>query len=222
MNFWEKDLCKAIQSLSWQKFRHRLLLFLQIGRSKLLTMENYLLLLEQCRFLLVVARLFLDAKLNLLFWRRSFRNMYMHPIGLIELFGVGAAYHVWKDSLANRKAIFFCDNWAALDVYVKGSSSQRSWRTLLKSLEEIDMEAKSLIWMARIPSQSNISDAPSRGDASSLGFLKPFSIVSASCPVTGKCLESIISWSRLGILKVKHGRCMFDTTMVFKLHHPSF
>ena len=118
---------------------------------------------------------------------------HVHPIGLIELYGVGAAYHVWRDGLSNRKAIFFCDNWAALDVYVKGASSQRSWRTLLKSLEKIDMEAKSLIWMARVPSQSDISDAPSRGDVSALEFLKPYSTVAASCPVTGKRLESIIS-----------------------------
>ena len=118
---------------------------------------------------------------------------HVHPIGLIELYGVGAAYHVWKDRLSKRKAIFFCDNWAALDVYVKGSSSQRSWRTLLKSLEKIDMEARSLIWMARVPSQSNISDAPSRRDISALEFLKPNSTVAASCPVAGKCLESIKS-----------------------------
>ena len=99
---------------------------------------------------------------------------------------------MWQDRLSNRKAIFFCDNWAALDVDVKGSSSQRRWRTLLKSLEKIDMEARSLIWMARFPSQSNISDARSRGDISALEFLKPPSTVAASCPVTGKCLESII------------------------------
>ena len=117
---------------------------------------------------------------------------HVHPIGLIELYGVGAAYQVWREGLSNRKAIFFCDNWAALDVYVKGSSSQRSWRTLLKSLEKIDIEARALIWMARVPSQSNISDAPSRGDVSALEFLKPYSTVIASCPVTGKRLESII------------------------------
>ena len=124
---------------------------------------------------------------------KNWLQEHVHPIGLIELYGVGVAYHVWKGNLANRKAIFFCDNGAALDVYVKGSSNQHSWRTLLKSLEAIDMEAKSLIWMARVPSHSNVSDAPGRGDVSSLEFLKPFSIVSASCPVTGNALESIIS-----------------------------
>ena len=54
------------------------------------------------------------------------------------------------------------------------------------------MEAKSLIWMARVPSQSNISDAPSRGDVSALKFLQPYSIAAASCSVTGKWLDSII------------------------------
>ena len=44
---------------------------------------------------------------------KTWLQEHVHPIGLIELYGVGAAYHVWKDSLANRKAIFSCDNWSA-------------------------------------------------------------------------------------------------------------
>ena len=81
-------------------------------------------------FLMVVFRC-LGAELIL---QSAWLQEHVYPIGLIELYGVGAAYHVWRNALANRKAIFFCDNWAALDVYVKGSSSQRSsraWRKLI-------------------------------------------------------------------------------------------
>ena len=47
------------------------------------------------------------------------------PVGLTELYGVAVAFSLWRPLLQGRRIIFFCDNWTAIDVYVRGSSPLR-------------------------------------------------------------------------------------------------
>ena len=43
----------------------------------------------------------------------------------------------------------------------------------------------SLVWFARVPSQSNLADAPSRGTLQDLDFLCPMKVVNPRCPMLG-------------------------------------
>ena len=74
----------------------------------------------------------------------------IHPVGLTELYGVLVAFGL-------------CDTWTAIDVFIKGTSQLRMWRQLLLQLEKIDDSVNALVWMARVASQSDVSDPPSRG-----------------------------------------------------------
>ena len=114
-----------------------------------------------------------------------------HPVGLTELYGVVVAMKQWAHLLRGRRVILFCDNWTAIDVYVKGTSPLRLWRQLLLELERLDNDAESLVWMARVPSASNVADPPSRGKWDELSFLQPFERCFPSCPITGKALTSL-------------------------------
>ena len=91
----------------------------------------------------------------------------------------------------------FVDNWPALDVLVKGTSFQRRWRELLLLLEDPD-EDSFLLWVARVPSKSNVADHPSRGSVKELLFLRPFRCVKPKCPVTNVSLNSLIAEADLG------------------------
>ena len=91
----------------------------------------------------------------------------------------------------------FVDNWPALDVLVKGTSFQRRWRELLLLLEDPD-EDSFLLWVARVPSKSNVADHPSRGSVKELSFLRPFRCVKPKCPVTNVSLNSLIAEADLG------------------------
>ena len=122
----------------------------------------------------------------------------VHPIGLIELYAIGVALKTWSDQLQNEKSIFFCDNWAALDVFVKGSSTELLWRCLLLEIETIDMETRSLMWMSRVPSSSNIADPPSRGSLKELSFLEPICLDRAVCPCERVSLEPVVSEAERG------------------------
>ena len=114
-----------------------------------------------------------------------------HPVGLTELYGVVVAVKQWAHLLRGRRVIIFCDNWTAIDVYVKGTSPLKLWRQLLLELERLDNEAESLVWMARVPSASNVADPPSRGKWDEISFLQPFERCFPKCPITGKALASL-------------------------------
>ena len=97
-----------------------------------------------------------------------------------------------------KNLIFFCDNWAALDVFVKGSSTESLWRSLLLDIEIIDMETRSLMWLSRVPSASNIADPPSRGSLDELTFLEPICLDQAFCPCERVSLEPVVSKAERG------------------------
>ena len=85
-----------------------------------------------------------------------------HLIGLVELYAVVLARFVWGDFLDNRRAMFFIDHVGVLSALIKCSSRDELWRSLLVSLEKADA-VPCIGWYARVPSQSNPSDPPSRG-----------------------------------------------------------
>lgn len=113
-----------------------------------------------------------------------------HVIGLVELYACVVALIHWKPKVGSRRAILFVDNWPALiNVLVKGTASLPEWRRLLFFLEDPCKE-NFMLWVARVPSASNISDGPSRGSLEELEFLKPFECVQPICPVTKRRLIS--------------------------------
>ena len=114
-----------------------------------------------------------------------------HVIGLVELYACVCALKHWSEFIPSRRVILFVDNWPALDVLVKGTSQQLSWRRLLLVLEEPSDEVF-LLWVARVPSSSNVADHPSRGSLAELAFLKPYSVIYPKCPISGVCLKSIV------------------------------
>lgn len=75
-------------------------------------------------------------------------------VGLVELYAAAVALTRWKERCLRRRAMAFIDNWTALGVLTKGSSSQPSSRYLLMLLEDPSDFVISLVWFARVPSQS--------------------------------------------------------------------
>ncbi|CAE7474182.1 unnamed protein product, partial [Symbiodinium sp. CCMP2456] len=92
-------------------------------------------------------------------WSKSGKK---HLIGPVELYAVVTARRCWKRFLDGARALFFVDHSGVHAACVNGSSHDKLWRGLLLKLESAD--AFPMIgWYARVPSQSNPSDAPSRG-----------------------------------------------------------
>jgi hypothetical protein len=86
----------------------------------------------------------------------------------------------------------FVDNWPALDVLVKGTSLQLEWRDLLLLLED-PLEDNFMLWVARVPSSSNVADHPSRGSIKEL-VLEAFQMRRAclSCDETPSQIHNLL------------------------------
>ena len=116
-----------------------------------------------------------------------------HVIGLIEMYACICAIYNFSDVLRGRKFILFVDNYPAQDCIIKGSSSEPVWRELLLVLERIDQQVSSYMWVCRVPSESNISDCPSRGSLKEVReILGDVSIRDLKCPLSGDVLDSCI------------------------------
>ena len=81
-----------------------------------------------------------------------------------ELFPVLLVKEHFKHSLYNRRVVHFIDNDPAKHGLIKASSNSEHSQAIIKAFHKIEMHWPSVSWFARVPSASNIADAPSRGE----------------------------------------------------------
>ena len=79
----------------------------------------------------------------------------LYPIVLVKL--------ILASKLCDRRVLFYVDNDPTRDGLISGSSESESSRALLYLMAHLQIISPSFNWYARVPSFSNIADAPSRG-----------------------------------------------------------
>ena len=89
-------------------------------------------------------------------------------IGQIELYAVLVMRRFLKDDIAGRRTVFWCDNEAARFGLIRNESHSRSMDVMLRAFAKVEDESLSFTWISRVPSASNPSEAPSRGDGQSV------------------------------------------------------
>ena len=85
-------------------------------------------------------------------------------IGQAELFPVLVSRLTWKERLRGRRVIFFIDNDSARFALIAMHSPVLASRHIIWEVASLDVEVATLNWYARVPTASNIADAPSRLD----------------------------------------------------------
>ena len=111
-----------------------------------------------------------------------------HLIGPVEAYALVMARVLWHQHVAGLRCVYFVDNFAVLDAFIKGTSPSSHFREALRSFEEKERVEASWPWFSRVPSDSNCADDPSRGEFTHLlerGYVRdkclcPYS----SCEVT--------------------------------------
>ena len=86
-----------------------------------------------------------------------------HIICQIELYAMVCLRKMLATRLTRRRSIFFVDNDSARYAIIKGRSGSESMCLLAHAFHELDDLTPTYWWIARVPSFSNPSDAPSRG-----------------------------------------------------------
>ena len=71
---------------------------------------------------------------------------------------------VWRSELRGQALLTFVDNDSARHALVSGYSPVTSSCELLSASAQLDAELRLAQWVARVPTSSNIADAPSRLD----------------------------------------------------------
>ena len=81
----------------------------------------------------------------------------------LEVLPVLLSRHVWAARLQDRSHIAFVDNDGAKDGLVAGYSANAVACDLISRVTAADIMLGALPWYDRVPSLSNVADAPSRG-----------------------------------------------------------
>ena len=94
-------------------------------------------------------------------------------IGQAELYPLLIAKLTWREKIKGKRVMFFVDNESARLAMVKAYSPVIPSLKIIMESMHFDYEENCSSWYARVPTSSNIGDAPSRMVVSELlKFLK--------------------------------------------------
>ena len=79
-----------------------------------------------------------------------------------ELLAVVLCLKLWKKKLMNRPCVVYVDNNSARDVCISGNARTFPGSSLVQTLLETEDSVCVNAWYARVPSESNVADGPSR------------------------------------------------------------
>lgn len=80
----------------------------------------------------------------------------------LELLGAIMAMHCWKDTLCGDLSVLFVDNEGVKHALIRGSATGRCAKLLIEFNLSVEAEFSSQTWFARVPTEANIADWPSR------------------------------------------------------------
>ena len=96
-------------------------------------------------------------------------------IAALELLAAVMAVELLQEWMANSRTFIFVDNKAARANLISMNSPVGVQAKLLKRLRDVMMRGSMFVWTSRVPSPSNVADAPSRREFKQLlctGFVR--------------------------------------------------
>lgn len=86
-----------------------------------------------------------------------------HPIFELELLPVLISIYLCRRFLSYKYCVIYLDNEAAQGALIRGSSDSSSGAAIVSAFTCLEMDMQLKIWLARVPTSSNVADNPSRG-----------------------------------------------------------
>ena len=91
----------------------------------------------------------------------------------VETLAALLAADLWQAEFGNKRVVLFVDNEGTKFSLLKGLSDNPCVDAMAECFATLECNIHSMIWIARVPSSSNVADPPSRGIT--------------KCSLTGKC-----------------------------------
>ena len=82
-----------------------------------------------------------------------------------ELLALVLCVRMWRKLIQNRPCVMYVDNNGTRDVAISGSARTFPGSSLVAALLSQEDAACVTAWYARVPSQSNVADPPSRNSS---------------------------------------------------------
>ena len=89
-----------------------------------------------------------------------------------EMFALLLALRRWRLHFSGRQLVAYVDNDAVRCAVASSSGHHGIARKMIREINDIEEKSGALLWIARVPTKSNISDDPSRGDSTTLQSLQ--------------------------------------------------
>ena len=83
-----------------------------------------------------------------------------------ETLAAVVAFMLWVSRCESRRCILFVDNEGSKFSLLRGLSDNSVVDFLAEKFVEMEASVHTFTWLARVPSNCNVADAPSRGDVS--------------------------------------------------------
>ena len=96
-----------------------------------------------------------------------------------EMLALLLAMRQWKSHFFGRQLVAYVDNDAVRGAIASSSAHSGISGKMIREINDIEEFANALLWIARVPTKSNVSDDPSRGDSTALvnqGAIRDFPI----------------------------------------------
>ncbi|CAK9115679.1 unnamed protein product [Durusdinium trenchii] len=85
-----------------------------------------------------------------------------------EMYALLVGLKVWGEKFANRQLVVYVDNDAVRGSIANSYERLGAAGMMLERINSIESSRQFLMWVARVPSKSNVADGPSRGDYAAL------------------------------------------------------
>ena len=115
-----------------------------------------------------------------------------NPIHRVELLPVAVSVCVWRERLAHRGTLTLVDNEGARAALVAGGSANLLSANLVELVDQALSSDGAAVWYDRAPSDSNLADAPSRGQCPQL-------LPGWPAPVEVTLTEHLQNWCKLSV-----------------------
>ena len=89
-----------------------------------------------------------------------------HVIIVLEVLPALVACALWSSQMLHRRCFIFVDNDGARACLIRMHSKSKVIRDMLRRGSYLQAATPSFVWFSRVPSASNVADAPSRPEAS--------------------------------------------------------
>ena len=112
----------------------------------------------------------------------------------LEFFTIWCSLHMWADFFRDSQAVIYADNDGVRDCLISCQTDSANGRPMLNACLRSEFQQRGNFWFARVPTDSNIADWPSRNELDHFNNLECSRLVFDP----NECFDAMVTYSDMG------------------------